>query len=730
MKRIRLFAAAALLIFPTCALAENSASGSVSKETKAAIKADTSSTGEVVVTASRRESSIQKTPITVTAESGKELAKYHITEVDQVAAQVPNFYMQPGVANSSTISLSMRGIGDNGGGFGTTDQPVAFYFDDVYQARPSAVNGEFTDIDRIEVLRGPQGTLFGRNSMIGAVNVITRTPGDTLYGSSSVSYGNYDTFDTKGSIGGPLIQGALAGSLAAVYTNQGTGYMQDIATGKSIDHRDFFGVRGKLHFYPSKTWDDVLTSYYTDSKNDGFVTTPFSGTTYQPLTPDTRETATPIPQYGRTKTLGLDNKITGDFGIFTVKSITGYSKMNDGWYIDLLGGEILGPGDYVEGYGRKSGMSQDQVTQEFQLYGKALDGKLTYITGLYFFHETTDQSFIDQYTFTAAAPFQFEPDGLYSVPETAYRHNSDSYAAYSELNYKLTEKLELVVGARYTWEHKSIAGFVAPNSPASTYASSDNFDSFTPKIGVNYTVSPDTFLYATASEGFKAGGYTSGNSTTIVAKTPFNPETVWAYEIGAKNQFFDRHVRLNIDGYENQFSDILSGAFLPNSGVVVQFNGESYHVLGTEMELSVTPTTGLDIYLNGGLQEAYGFSFIPSVQIKVPPYVPKYSGSTGFRYELPIVNDLRVRFGTDFIFRDHQFGAQGNTPVSEYSYIGELNAEVSLISTQGWQLSAVGKNLTDRYEWQNSLDLISFVGVGSREPQKPRTYSVELSYKF
>jgi iron complex outermembrane receptor protein len=721
--------AAALLIFPTCAYAQDAASSTNSDATKAAAKSDVATVGEVTITATRRESSIQKTPLTVTAESGPELEKYHITEVDQVAARVPNFYMQPGVANTSTVSLAMRGIGDNGGGFGTTDQPVAFYFDDVYQARPSAVNGEFADIDRIEVLRGPQGTLFGRNSMVGAVNVITRTPGDTPYGSASLGYGNYDTITGKGSIGGPLLAGVLAGSLAVVDTNQGQGYMQDLATGKSIDHRDFFGIRGKLHFYGSKIWDVVLNTYYTDSKNDGFVTTPVSPTGAI-LTPDTRETVTPIPQFGLTKTFGASTKITGDFNIFTVKSITGYSKMNDGWLIDLLGGEIISPGKYVEGYGRLSGMSQDQVTQEFQLYGDTLGGKLKYIGGLYFFHETTDQSFNDQYYYPNSAPFHFQPTALYSVPETAYTHNSDSYAGYTELNYKVMDQLEVVVGARYTVEHKHIAGFVAPNSPASLYQSSDNFDSFTPKFGINYKLSPDIFLYATASEGFKAGGYTSGNSTVQVAKTPFNPETVWAYEVGAKTDLLEHRVRLNLDVYENQFSDILTGAFLPNSGVVVQFNGESYHVLGTEIEFSARPIEGLDVYMNGGLQSSYGFSFVPGVQIKIPPYIPKYSGSTGFRYEFPVADKFRLRFGADYIFRDHQFGAQGNTEVSEYSYIGELNAEVTLLSTQGWQVSAIGKNLANRYEWQNSLDLVSFLGVGSREPQKPRTYSVEVSYKF
>ena len=675
---------------------------------------------------------MQTTPVTVSALSGDDLAKLGIARVDQVAANIPNFYMQPGIANSSTVSLSMRGRGDNAGGFGTTEQPVSFYFDDVYQARPSAVNSELADVERIEVLRGPQGTLFGRNSMVGAVNVITKTPENDTYGKFSINVGNYQTIGGKVAIGGPVIKDVLALSFAGVIKEQGKGYMTNAATGEDIDDRDFYGLRGKIHFYGSDTWDVVLTAGYTHNKNDGFVTSPFLLDPIRPLTGNNRETATTGDQNGLTKATSLSAHIIGEFGPVTVKSITGWSKVDDLWSVDLVGGTVDKFGDYTLAYTRDSKIKQHQWTQELQLYGDALDDKLNWIVGAFYFTETTKQWFNDTlygyFDTNQDTPLLFLPQS-----EKFYRNKAESYAGYAQIGYHITDSLEATVGGRYTYETKDIRGYFAPPTDLDdgTYADDSSYKAFTPKIGLNWQVSPETFAYASFGKGFRAGGYTSAADRRIVGETPYGPEKVEAYEIGVKNEFARGRVRLNLAAFLNDFGDILGGRRIIEKAITVMFNALSYRVVGLEVESNFRPLHGLDIYLNGGIQKASRFEYVPGAQVSLPIDIPDYSGSAGFRYETAIDGGPNsVRFGADYIFREGTWGTLDHLPGTRYSDIREINAEISLMNEDaGWKLSLIGRNLANRIEFQNTLNF-DFMGAYGRQPMLPRTLNLEFSYSF
>ncbi|MFW2830942.1 TonB-dependent receptor [Sphingomonas sp. ID0503] len=685
---------------------------------------------EITVTATRRASSLQSTPVTVSALSSEDLSKFGIVRVDQVAAQVPNFYMQPGIANASTISLAMRGRGDNAGGFGTTEQPVSFYFDDVYQARPSAVNSELADIERIEVLRGPQGTLFGRNSMVGAVNVITRTPDNESYGTAAISAGNYRTFGVKASLGGAIVQDVLAASVSGVFKDQGKGYMYNRATGRDIDERDFWGVRGKLHFYGSDIWDVVLTVGYNHNRNDGFVASPTLLDPLRPLTGHRRDTATTAPQEGLTKNPSASLHVVGDFGDVTVKSITGWSKVDDKWSVDLVGGTVDKFGDYTLAYGRQSKIKQHQITEELQLFGDAVDERLSWIVGGFFFTETTKQSFND----TMFGYFDTNPatPNLYiPLTEKFYRNKADSYAAYAQLGYKFTPDLELTVGGRYTYETKDISGYFAPPSVTDpgTYGDDTSYKAFTPKVGLNWQVTRDSFLYASYGKGFRAGGYTAAADSRLVGETPTGPEKVEAYEIGVKNEFANRRVRLNLTAFMNDFKDTLVGRFIPGTAITVMFNGMAYRVVGLELESNLRIVDGLDIYLNGGIQDASRFDYLPDAQITQPLDIPKYSGTVGFRYETPVGGGYSLRFGADYAFRDGTWGTLDRQAGTKYSNVRELNAEISVLRDDGWKLSLTGRNLANRFQYQNNLNF-GFMGAWGRQPLLPRTVNAELSYKF
>lgn len=680
---------------------------------------------EITVTATRRESSLQSTPISVSAITAEDLAKYNVTRVDQIAARVPNFYLSPGVANSSTVSVSLRGRGDNAGGYGIDEPPVGFYFDDVYQARPAAVNTEFTDIERVEVLRGPQGTLFGRNSMTGAVNVISATPGDEVKGNASASYGNYETVKLRGAISGPIVKDALAASIAGVYSHQGEGYLEQ-TDGGTIDRRNFWGVRGKLHFYGSDHWDIVLIGSHTHNKNDGYVSAPVNPATLVPLTGSYYTTGSPLDSGGKTVISSVSGTIKGEFDGFTIKSITAYSKLRDRWTVDLTGGILSNAGVWQTGYERASRINQHQISQELQIYGDALDKKLNWIAGFYYFNEDVTQSLKDRQYFKTT-------DRFVDVPEIYYDADTKSYAGYAQLTYNITSKLQVLAGGRYTHEEKSIDGRVNPTSP---YGGNISFNSFTPKVGINYQAMPHLFFYGSVSEGFRSGGYSAGATTVAVAQVPFDPEKVWAYEIGMKSDLFNRHVRFNLTGFRNDFKHLVVNYFIPGTAVIVQANGLDETVYGIEAELSVRPVAGLDIYANGGWQHEYNLDFVPGAQVpaglKRNAVVPYYSGTTGFRYEFPLAFTSgadSIRFGSDFVFRDHFFANINNLPVTETSTIREINAEVSLISRAGWQITAEGRNLANRAQWKNGVGL-AFLGAAGRQPVEPRTYRIEVSYRF
>jgi iron complex outermembrane receptor protein len=480
--------------------------------------------------------------------------------------------------------------------------------------------------------------------------------------------------------------------------------MDNITTGKSTDRRNFWGLRGKIHYDDSDRWDVVLTGGHTDSDNDGFVTTSYDATAERPIpTGDDRTTATPLDTDGRTKTDFASAHVTIANDGFTVRSITGWSKMKDGWRVDLTGGIATPSGAYTTGYLRESAMKRHQWSQESQIFGDAL-GDATWIAGVYLFHEETSQSFDDAFYLRAI-------NLTIPVPTITYTIGTYSYAGYAQGTYKLTPKLEAVIGGRYTLEDKKITGTVNPTTP---FGDHQSYNAFTPKFGLNYQATPNIFLYGTVSRGFKAGSYSGGSTTVEVAEAGYRPEKVWAYEIGAKTELFDRHVKLNLAGFINDFTDVVSGRFIEGTGIVVLYNGQSYRTSGLEAELTIRPVDGLSLYANGGWQRVSNAKFVAGSQDTKPASQPKYSGTTGFRYEFPIVGDYSLRFGADYTFRDGFFGSSAQTPVTYYSKINELGAEVTLMTHGGWQLSATGHNLTNTTEWKNSLDLVSFLGVGSR----------------
>ena len=316
--------------------------------------ADTDRIEEIVVTAERRTGNLQDTAIAVSAFSQSMLEDRQITRTEFLGDYVPNLFLSDGVSNQSTLNVTIRGRGEQAGGVATSESPVAFYADDVYQARLSVANAEFADVERIEILRGPQGTLFGRNSMTGAVNVISVTPGDDLFVRGAVSYGSYDEVRVKGAVGAPLVEGALAGSISALYQNQATGWKKNALTGEEVDTRSNYAFRSQLHYYGGDVVDARVIGFYSKAENSGFVPTAIDRVTQKPLTGNLRTVQLASPSFGDTENWGLTGDIKLKLGDIGVRAITGYSEVKDGFRWDFTGG-VTRPGGTIAICGATTG---------------------------------------------------------------------------------------------------------------------------------------------------------------------------------------------------------------------------------------------------------------------------------------------------------------------------------------------------------------------------------------
>lgn len=669
---------------------------------------------EVVVTAERREANLQTTSVSVSAFTTQSLERFQLEQTEDIGAFVPNMVMNDGVNSPSTLTVSLRGLGEGGGGIATSESAVSFYMDDVYQARLSATNNEFADIERVEVLRGPQGTLFGRNSMTGSVNVISMTPGDEGYLLGELSLGNYDTVAGKIAVGGPIVEGAWAASFSATIREQGEGYANNIVDGQDIDAKNFAGYRAKLHYYGGEGLDAVLTLYHTDNENDGFVATATGKPSLEPLNGNYFTVQLANDVFGDSEQYGASLRVSYELKNATFRSISAYSELADDWRFDLGGGLEVAPGLFVPVFDRISDIDQDQISQELQLFGSA--GSLDWITGLYYFSEDSAQTFTDSFL-------------GFGLPLTDYTIDSKSYAAYGQVTWNMTDRLSVIAGLRFTEDDKTISG-----SKAGPVSGSADSSVWTPKVGLEFTYSDNVFFYGTVSRGFRAGGFQGLAGSAATLSRPFEPEFLWAYEVGMKADLADRRVRLNLAAYFNDVSDLQTPIFDPNfPGNAVTENAIDMEYYGVEAEMTALIGDGLTLFGIAGWQDE-DFTFIDPAAVvfgsgaERVAGVPHYNALLGLNYDVPLDSGAGVFLSVDYTLRDRLFNSADNNPISHASKLNRVNARLGYRSASDrWTLAIQGRNLTDEADWTNGTD-IGLPTQAIRQALDPRTWEIEFSY--
>lgn len=736
---------------------------------------------EVVVTAERRESRLQDTPVSVSAFSQETMAARGATNLQDLGNFTPNLELHQTnrpAGGGSAYAGYIRGVGTGDFQF-PTDPGVGVYVDDVYLAR--AVGGlmNLDDIARAEVLKGPQGTLFGRNTIGGAINIVTEKPNLTeLSGVLKARVGSYGRTDFALGVNGPIVEGRLAGKLSASFLNA-----DGWSTG--LDHRNGNNehrivLRTALRYAPSDTVDVQVNADYSEQNNVGpqgylvkFLTSPAPFpppkaarfNTYAAAAENLRlglpagslydnRWATTDPYTNNALQGGYDDYQIGGASvvatwdvndILTLKSVTAFRGVSAKIGVD---------GDQTP-YSLQTSQTElydHQYSQELQFYGSALDGRLKYLVGLYAFQENGSSKL---YTESFHGIWENIPVALRTNADAAdtftyFYMKAKSYAVFTQESFALTPQIELTLGGRYNWDEKDYAFAVnfTQRGVAQVPFSRDSqsWESFTPKAGINWRPASNILVYASYQEGFKSGGW--GASNSALAPTPrYEPETIATWEIGAKTDWFDRRLTANVAVFQSDYKDIqftvqkvdpATGANLRTT----QNSGDA-DIQGFEAEFVAVPTDGLTLNLGVGYVDAQFSRLSPqalaildpfnrprAVKIGDPlPQVPDWSVNAGAQYVFHLgAGDLTLR--GDASYKGDQFLTLGD-PTSFQAAYTLYNAAIVFApnAVPGLELSVNGTNLSDEVYYAYHATLPP-TGEEVALPVQPRLVYATAKYRF
>lgn len=537
---------------------------------------------DIVVTAQRRTETLQRAAIAASAVSGDALTAGSITQPAQLAAIVPALKVTPTGGTNNNVYI--RGVGTQAAN-SFAENAVGVNLDGVYIGRPSGLSGLLYDLERVEVLKGPQGTLYGRNATGGVINIISKKPSfGQIGGMASFEYGNYNTKKAQAALNLPLGR-TLALRIAGQYVDR-DGYLSD-----GYDDENGWGARASLAWEPSDAFRVDLTADYAHQggKGAGSVLQPASSA--DTVTPaidervggaDPRSLAAlrsryPGPYNGGailpprqdgyvdSETFGVSAAITGDTGFGTITFIPAYRETKPNFL------------SYRTGFYALTQEVAKQMSGELR-FASPEDRPLQYVVGGYYYFQTQD--------FT-----NYLVQGNTVGTLIQGKLNTESYAAFGQLNYSVTDALRLVGGVRYTNEFKSRNGTVGPraplalNAPRTPIISDKTFENVSYRASVEFDAGPRSLLYASVATGFKSGGFYTG-----IGDASYQPEKLTAFTVGAKNRFFDNRVQLNIEGFYWKYRDQQIGYIGP-----VQTSPGNYVSAGLTSNVGQARMYGVDL---------------------------------------------------------------------------------------------------------------------------------------
>ncbi|MDH7971921.1 TonB-dependent receptor [Sphingomonas sp. AR_OL41] len=723
--------------------------------------------GDIVVTAQRREQRLQDTPISVAAISGEGLAQRGVVNIKTLTNFIPNVELtntnRP-TAGGSAYAAWIRGVGTGDYAF-PTDPGIGIYVDGVYLARTLGGLLSVADIERIEVLRGPQGTLYGRNTIGGAINVVTATPhltGD-VDGKLTVRAGNYGRADVVSTINLPLVQDKVGLKLSASYFSM-DGFGHRILTGEKLNGEDRLVLRGGLLVQLADTLTLDMRGDFSRQRNRGSVAqiyrglggaTPANVARFNTIAAPSQAAAAGLPVgtvYGgafalpdsyssySTSPLQDDYDIGGGSATFAwspsaafnVKSITAYRSLATRIQVD-------GDNSPFTISTTNEAIHDHQFSQELQFSGKLFGDRVKYLAGLYYFAEDGRSDKLS-YSFHGV----YEITGTASDARdtfTAQQYRARSYAAFTQEDIALDDHLELSLGARINRDKKDFTVQVtlpqranAVSIPLQTRSAA--WTSFTPRVGLNWKPTNDILVYGSWSTGFKSGGFS--NPTATLAAPIYNPEKLTTFELGTKTQWFDNALTFNLAGFVSKWRDIQLNVIVPGpTGGVVNLtsNGGTAKLYGFEAELVARPTRALRLNLGVGythneFTELAAGAVTAGITLGTKlPHVPAWSVTPGLQYDADTqLGHFTLR--SDLSYRSDQFLTIAD-PVSLQKGYALLSARLSFspAGMRNLELGIEATNLTDhRYLVYHQQAAI--FGVEITQPGDPRLIAGTATLRF
>ncbi|CAN7320353.1 TonB-dependent receptor [Caballeronia sp. LjRoot34] len=675
---------------------------------------------DVIVTAERRSTSELKTPVAVTQIASRRIQEQKIQQIADLAGTTPGL-SAPG-ATYNMQSVFIRGIGTTDPG---VPSAVGTYVDDVYIPRTFGTGlFDLPDVESIQVLRGPQGTLYGENTSAGALKITTRTPNDQTEASVDMLGGTDGNFQTHEYVSGPIIPGVLAGSFAYAH-RQNSGTLYNAYLHKDVNAIDTDQFRGKLSFTPTKDLQAVLSVDGTRDFSDNPTLVPLNypggspNTTYAAFNPQLR-------RYQGGGSLNVTDRLNDHYSIKSITALRGFSDHPSPWEMD---------GTPSNNYGFSQDIHEREFTQELQLQGKY--DRFNFTTGVFFYHELFD--------FTRVSWLNGNYSGIASDT------NTSSVGLYGEGTYNLTRKLAVTAGVRYSYEvqHFNSAGYI--DSPqgvplSQTYSANNlrsSWNAWTPKLALTYQWTDDLMTYASWTKGDKNGGYNRSAATYAIAAAPVNPETVTTYELGAKARLFENHLQTSValfynvyNGYQASISNpIINGQLILGSVIA---NAAKAKTEGAEAQATVAPIKGMLLNVSA----AYTYSRFDSFENPTGaananytgnslPFAPRFSLGASLDYAVPIAIPGKINLNANVNFLTQTFDDAANTPqlrIPSQLYVN-LSAHYAF-PDRHWTASVWVDNLFDRRYPVGEKFYLPSAKVYASDFNPPREVMVGLRYTY
>lgn len=728
---------------------------------------------EVIVTAQKRTENLQEVPIAITAISGEVLREDTISSLHDISEKIPNLVFS--AFSPGQPEIAIRGIGTKEDGAAASDSTVVSV-DDIYIAARTAQVFDIFDLERIEVLRGPQGTLYGKNSIGGSINFVTSRPTEDTRIRVQQTFGDYGRLDTGG-----LVSGALSENLLGKFSfsrRKFDGYLNNLLFDEQWGEADTLAMRAQLLWAVADKVEVLFGADYSDDDigatnrepigsngplhDCGCVSDPVAVNEALGGAGDGHTTLAETEGFTDRQVFGINAKVKWDMGNMDFISITSYRESDFDWLEDSEGLPPSAPVDLTGQSGNPGigltrpaaeGFSFDindsaienteQFTQEFRLTGENASG-VVWVAGLFYSKEDIRRS--ERFAFTALGG-----PGLDNLSDYTANQENDatSWAVYGQGTWPVTERMNITGGLRYSFDEKKIlvgnvrhSGIGLLLLAFDPTSAREDWSNVSGRLALDYSINDDAMVYGSISTGFKSGGFTGAATTQAVATTPFDEETATSYEVGLKGLWANRRLQTNIAVFFTDYNDLqVTRFFQPQGGTLGEFiteNAGKAEISGFELEVIGLLTDNFEVggnfaYLDAEYTEFFGTPDVSGggdFSGNVMRQAPKYSYYLYGRYTFNLQDSSQVLAKVDYAYQDEMFFDPNNNPITIAPSYGLWNGRLAWTSaTRKWEVAGWIKNIADKdyihHTFSQRGSRIAFGRFGA-----PRHYGITITYNY